>query len=184
MMKPTSRQFAAFSKVSVNSQTVIPREVCEQLKLKPGDTLRFRLTDDGVLLDKATNASLKAGLKNHLEETGKQIERLESAFAKLGQQPKGATCPAIDGIIKEADETAGEIADKTVLDVAIVANAQAVEHYEMTRYGTLIAWAEELGHDDVVRFLTTNLNEEKAANTKLNTLATRKGINSKGAAAA
>jgi ferritin-like metal-binding protein YciE len=136
------------------------------------------------MIDKATNAGLKAGLKNHLEETGKQIERLESAFAKLGQQPKGTTCPAIDGIIKEADETAGEIADKTVLDVAIVANAQAVEHYEMTRYGTLIAWAEELGHDDVVRFLTTNLNEEKAANTKLNTLATRKGINSKGAAAA
>ena len=56
MMKPTSRQFAAFSKVSVNSRTVIPREVCEQLKLKPGDTLRFRLTDDGVLLDKATEA--------------------------------------------------------------------------------------------------------------------------------
>lgn len=135
------------------------------------------------MIDKATNSSLKAGLKNHLDETGKQIERLENVFAKLGQEPKGTTCPAIDGIIKEADETAGEIADKTVLDVAIVANAQAVEHYEMTRYGTLIAWAEELGHNDVVRFLTTNLNEEKAANTKLNTLATRKGINSKGAAA-
>jgi ferritin-like metal-binding protein YciE len=135
------------------------------------------------MIEKATNSLLKAGLKNHLEETGKQIERLENVFAKLGQQPKGTTCPAIDGIIKEADETAGEIADKTVLDVAIVANAQAVEHYEMTRYGTLIAWAEELGHDDVVRFLTTNLNEEKAANTKLNALATRKGINSEGAAA-
>jgi hypothetical protein len=66
---------------------------------------------------------------------------------------------------------------------AIVANSQAVEHYEMSRYGTLIAWAEELGHDDVVRLLTTNLNEEKAANTKLNTVATRKGVNKKASAA-
>jgi ferritin-like metal-binding protein YciE len=87
-------------------------------------------------------------------------------------------------IIKEADETAGEIEDKAVLDAAIVANAQAVEHYEICRYGTLIAWAEELGHDEIVRFLTTNLNEEKAANTKLNTVALRKGVNSKASTAA
>ena len=63
-----------------------------------------------------------------------------------------------------------------MLDAAIVANAQAVEHYEMGRYGTLITWAEELGHNEIVRFLTTNLNEEKAANTKLNTAAQRKGF--------
>ena len=99
------------------------------------------------------------------EETQKQIERLEKAFAKLGKEPSGTQCPAIDGIIKEANETAGEIEDKAVLDAAIVANSQAVAHYEMCRYGTLIAWAEELGHEDIVRFLTTNLNEEKAANT-------------------
>jgi len=68
--------------------------------------------------------------------------------------------PAIDGIIKEAKEIASEIDDKAVLDATIVANAQAVEHYEIARYGTLIAWAEELGHEDVVRMLTTNLNEE------------------------
>ena len=136
------------------------------------------------MIEQATNPGLKSGFKKHLEETGKQIERLESVFAKLGKEPKGTTCPAIDGIIKEANETAGEIDDKTVLDVALVAAAQAVEHYEITRYGTLIAWAEELGHDDVVRFLTTNLNEEKATNTKLNTLATRRGINSQAAAAA
>ena len=78
-------------------------------------------------------------------------------------------------------QSAGEIEDKSVLDAAIVANAQAVEHYEIARYGTLIAWAEELGHDDIVRFLTTNLNEEKAANTKLNTVALRKGVNRKAA---
>jgi ferritin-like metal-binding protein YciE len=63
-----------------------------------------------------------------------------------------------------------EVEDKSVLDAAIVASARAVEHYEIFRYGTLIAWAEELGHDDIVRFLTSNLNEEKAANTKLNTV--------------
>ena len=135
------------------------------------------------MIEKATNRDLIAGLKAHLEETNKQVGRLESAFQKLGQPPKGATCPAIDGIIKEADATAGEIEDKAVLDAAIVANAQAVEHYEIARYGTLIAWAEELGHNDIVRFLTTNLNEEKAANTKLNTVALRKGVNSKASAA-
>jgi ferritin-like metal-binding protein YciE len=136
------------------------------------------------MVDKATNRDLVTGLKNHLEETNKQVERLEKTFEKLGKAPSGTQCPAIDGIIKEADETAGEIEDKTVLDAAIVANAQAVEHYEICRYGTLIAWAEELGHDDIVRFLTTNLNEEKAANAKLNTVALRKGVNKKASTAA
>jgi ferritin-like metal-binding protein YciE len=136
------------------------------------------------MIEKATNKDLVTGLKAHLEETNKQVERLEKVFAKLGKEPSGTNCPAIDGLIKEADETAGEIEDKAVLDAAIVANAQAVEHYEMCRYGTLIAWAEELGHDDIVRFLTTNLNEEKAANTKLNTVALRKGVNAKASNAA
>jgi ferritin-like metal-binding protein YciE len=129
------------------------------------------------MIEKATNRDLAQGLKNHLEETNKQIERLDQVFKKLNLSPTGTDCPAIDGLIKESDETAGEIADKNVLDAAIVANAQAVEHYEMARYGTLIAWAEALGHDEIVRFLTTNLNEEKAANTKLNAIALRKGVN-------
>jgi ferritin-like metal-binding protein YciE len=129
------------------------------------------------MIDLATNRDLVQGLRNHLEETNKQIERLDQVFKKLGTRPSGTDCPAIDGLIKEANEVAGEIDDKAVLDAAIVANAQAVEHYEIARYGTLIAWAEELGHDDIVRFLTTNLNEEKAANSKLNTVALRKGVN-------
>jgi ferritin-like metal-binding protein YciE len=133
------------------------------------------------MIEKATNRDLAQGLKNHLEETNKQIERLDQVFKKLNQSPKGTDCPAIDGLVTESDETAGEIADKNVLDAAIVANAQAVEHYEMARYGTLIAWAEALGHDEIVRFLTTNLNEEKAANTKLNTIALRKGVNMRAA---
>ena len=134
------------------------------------------------MIEKATNRDLAAGLKSHLEETNSQIERLQKVFQKLGKDPKAADCPAIDGLIKEADAVTGEIDDKAVLDAAIVASAQAVEHYEIARYGTLIAWAEELGHDDVVRFLTTNLNEEKAANTKLNTVALRKGVNKKAVA--
>jgi ferritin-like metal-binding protein YciE len=136
------------------------------------------------MIELATNRDLSAGLRAHLEETGKQIERLDKVFEKLDQKPSGTQCPAIDGIIKEANEVAGDVADKAVLDAAIIACAQAVEHYEICRYGTLIAWAKELGHEEVVRFLTTNLNEEKAADTKLTTVAMRKGVNTKATKAA
>lgn len=133
------------------------------------------------MVEKATNRDLKKGLKDHLEETEKQIARLDQVFKVLGQQPRGVRCPAIDGLIDEADEVAGEVEDKSVLDAAVIGSAQAVEHYEMARYGTLIAWADELGRDDVVRLLTTNLNEEKAADKKLSTVALRKGVNRKAA---
>lgn len=136
------------------------------------------------MIEQATNRDLQNGLKMHLEETNKQIERLEKVFEKLGQKASGTNCPAIDGLIKEADTVAGEIEDKAVLDAAIVSAAQAIEHYEIARYGTLIAWAEQLEHDEVVRFLNTNLNEEKAANTKLNTVALRKGVNKRASDAA
>jgi ferritin-like metal-binding protein YciE len=133
------------------------------------------------LIDKATNRDLTKGLKDHLEETRNQIQRLDQAFKKLGKKPEGVKCPAIDGLIEEGDEIAGEVGDKEVLDAAIIGAAQAVEHYEIARYGTLIAWAESLGHDDIVRFLNTNLNEEKAADKKLSTVAMRKGGNRKAA---
>ncbi len=123
------------------------------------------------MADKATNRQLSAGLRTHLRETEGQVKRLEQVFAKLGKDPKGVDCPAIDGLIKEADEVAGEVDDKKVLDAAILGSAQAVEHYEMSRYGTLIAWAKELGHDNVVSLLNANLKEEKAADKKLTTLA-------------
>ena len=119
------------------------------------------------MIEKATNRDLTAAFKAHLEETEKQIGRLEQAFELLGKEPKGTKCPAIDGIIEEANEVAGEIDDKKVLDAALIAAAQAVEHYEITRYGTLIAWAEELGRDAIAKLLTTTLNEEKAADKKL-----------------
>ena len=133
------------------------------------------------MIDKATNRDLSKGLKDHLEETKNQIARLDQVFQKLGEPASGVKCPAIDGLIEEANHIAGEVADKEVLDAAIVASAQAVEHYEISRYGTLIAWAEALGRDDVVRLLNTNLNEEKAADKKLSTIAMRKGVNRKAA---
>jgi ferritin-like metal-binding protein YciE len=133
------------------------------------------------MIDKATNRELSKGLTDHLEETRNQIARLDQVFQKLGEQPRGVKCPAIDGLISEADEVAGEVADKDVLDAAILGSAQAVEHYEIARYGTLIAWAESLGHDDIIRLLNTNLNEEKAADKKLSTVALRKGVNRKAA---
>jgi len=81
-----------------------------------------------------------------------------------GVEAKGVDCPAIDGILKEANEVAGDIDDKQVLDAALIAAAQAVEHYEITRYGTLIAWAKMLGRDDCASVLQQNLDEEMAAN--------------------
>ena len=132
------------------------------------------------MIDQATNRDLAQGLKLHLEETNKQIERLDQVFKKLGQKPSGTDCPAIDGLIEESNQTAGEIEDKSVLDAAIVANAQAVEHYEIARYGTLIAWARQLGHKDAIAVLEKTLAEEKAADKKLTTLA-ESGINRKAA---
>jgi ferritin-like metal-binding protein YciE len=126
------------------------------------------------MIEKATNRELSAALKAHLGETEAQIRRLDQAFQLLGKEPKGTSCPAIDGIIEEANEVAGECDDKRVLDAALIAAAQAVEHYEITRYGTLIAWSEELGRDAIGKLLTTNLNEEKAADKKLTTIAEKK----------
>ncbi|MDB5642971.1 MAG: hypothetical protein JWN07_2288 [Hyphomicrobiales bacterium] len=123
------------------------------------------------MIDKATDPQLKQGFQTHLAETKKQIERLEQVFKMYGKTPKAVTCPAIDGIIEEADEVSGDVADKRVLDAALIASAQAVEHYEMARYGTLVAWAKQLGRDDCAKVLHETLDEEKATDQKLTTLA-------------
>jgi ferritin-like metal-binding protein YciE len=86
------------------------------------------------MIDKATNPELKAGFEKHLQETKGHIERVEQVFEMHGVKAKAVNCPAIDGIIEEADEIAGDIDDKQVLDAALIASAQAVEHYEITRY--------------------------------------------------
>jgi ferritin-like metal-binding protein YciE len=119
----------------------------------------------------ATDQQLKAGFQKHLTETENQIKRIERVFEMHGTPKKAVTCPAIDGIIKEANELSGEIGDKRVLDAALTAAAQAVEHYEIARYGTLIAWAKELGRDDCASLLAETLAEEKATDEKLSALA-------------
>jgi len=124
------------------------------------------------MIEKATDPALKDGFETHLRETEGQIDRLERVFSMIGEEAKGATCPAIEGIIKEANEVAGDIADKAVLDAALIASAQAVEHYEITRYGTLIAWAKQLGRTDCADLLKQTLDEEYATDDKLTRMAT------------
>ena len=123
------------------------------------------------MIAKATSPQLKSALDAHLAETRNHVKRVEQVFQMHGAQPKQVDCPAIDGIIEEADEVGGEIGDKSVLDAALIASAQAVEHYEMARYGTLIAWAKTLGRADCAQVLQQNLAEEKAADEKLTSIA-------------
>ena len=132
------------------------------------------------MIEKATNRDLTAAFKGHLEETEKQIKRLDQAFELLGEKPKGTQCPAIDGIIDEAQEIAGDIDDPEVLDAALLAAAQAVEHYEITRYGTLVAWAKQLGREDCAGVLHQILDQEKSTDQKLSRIAESK-INTKAA---
>ena len=126
------------------------------------------------MIKKASDAQLKKGFQMHLKQTEGQIKRLDRAFKLLKEKPKGTKCPAIEGILDEAKEIAGEIDDKVVLNAALIGAAQAVEHYEITRYGTLTAWAKAIGYSGVAKFLHANLNEEKATDKKLNTLAKTK----------
>ncbi|MFC7053509.1 ferritin-like domain-containing protein [Hansschlegelia quercus] len=123
------------------------------------------------MIDKATAPELKQGLQSHLTETEEHVRRLEQVFEMHGAEIKTTKCPAINGIIEEANEVSGEVSDKQVLDAAIIAASQAVEHYEMTRYGTLIAWAKQLGRADCASVLEKTLSEEKAADRKLTALA-------------
>ena len=123
------------------------------------------------MIDKANNQQLKQGFQTHLRESENHVKRLEQIFQLLGKQAQGVDCPAIDGIIEEAEDVAGEVQDKTVLDAALIAAAQAVEHYEMTRYGTLIAWAKQMGRNDAATLLNQTLEEEKATDKKLTQIA-------------
>ncbi len=126
------------------------------------------------MVQKATDPALKSGFEAHLRETENQIARLREVFELQGIEVEGVDCPAIDGILEEASDVAGEVADKEVLDAALIAAAQAVEHYEITRYGTLIAWAKQLGRTDCASLLEASLQEEKGADEKLNSLALSK----------
>lgn len=132
------------------------------------------------MIGKATDTTLKQGFEKHLNETKGQIKRLQQVFKLHGLDVQGTNCPAIDGIIQEAGEVTSEVADPLVLDAALISAAQAVEHYEIGRYGTLIAWAKQLGRADCASLLQQNLDEEKATDRTLSALAERK-VNQKAA---
>jgi ferritin-like metal-binding protein YciE len=120
---------------------------------------------------KADSEELRAAFEQHLGETEGQVERLEQVFALCDVKASGKTCPAIKGILEEGQEVMKEAQDPDVLDAGMIADAQAVEHYEIARYGTLIAWANQLGMKDAVPLLQQTLDQEYNADRTLTEIA-------------
>ena len=123
------------------------------------------------MIEKASDPQLRQGFQSHLRETENHVKRLDQVFQMAGLKAQGVDCPAIDGIIEEANDVVGEVDQKSVMDAALIAAAQAVEHYEITRYGTLISWANQLGRKDCATLLQQTLEEEKTADKKLTSMA-------------
>jgi ferritin-like metal-binding protein YciE len=134
------------------------------------------------MMGQRIDAALFDNLEHHLEETQEQITRLEQIFRALGQAPQGVTCQAILGLIEEGQELVREIEDENVRDAAMLASAQAIERYEITRYGTLVAWADQIGRSgvvdqkqlgslEIVDLLQLSLDEEKNQDARLTALA-------------
>ena len=119
----------------------------------------------------AQSDKLRAAFEKHKEETEGQVERLQQVFEILGKRAQGKTCPAIDGIIEEGEEIMEEFKDTPALDAGLVSAAQAVEHYEITRYGTLKRWAQMLGMDDAAKLLDQTLAEESKTDEDLTAFA-------------
>ena len=119
----------------------------------------------------AQSPDLKAAFEKHREQTEGQIERLQQVFEIIGKPARGKTCDAIEGILAEGDEIAEEYKDSAALDAGLLAAAQAVEHYEITRYGTLKRWAEVMGLKDAVKLLDETLQEESQTDDDLTAIA-------------
>jgi ferritin-like metal-binding protein YciE len=124
-----------------------------------------------TMVKKAHGEPLKKALETHRKETEGQVQRLEQVFKLLNVPAKGKKCQAIEGIISEAKQHMQEIEEKRVLDAGMISSAQAVEHYEICRYGTLIEWAKDLGHREAVKPLEQNLAEEIKADKLLSQIA-------------
>jgi ferritin-like metal-binding protein YciE len=120
---------------------------------------------------KASSEKLRAAFEEHVDQTEEQVGRLEQIFELIGKSARGKRCTAIDGLAEEASEIMQEAEDDTVRDAGMLAAAQAVEHYEIARYGTLAAWAEKLGMKEAVKLLQTTLEEEKQTDMQLSKLA-------------
>ena len=123
------------------------------------------------MAEKSSSPELKQAIEDHLTETETHVKRLEQIFEMLDQRAMAKTCEALEGLIREADETTGEIEDGQTMDAAIISSAQTVEHYEIARYGTLACWAAEIGNTDIAELLEQTLEEEKAADEKLSLIA-------------
>ena len=134
------------------------------------------------MMNQQIDSALFDNLEHHLEETQEQIKRLEQSFRARGQTPQGVTCQAILGLIEEGQELVREVEDENVRDAAMLASAQAMERYEITRYGTLVAWADQLGRSgvidqkelgslEIVDLLQLTLDEEKNQDARLTALA-------------
>ena len=125
------------------------------------------------LAKNSRNSQLQQAFTNHLEETKGHVERLEQAFQMIDKKPKAKKCDAILGIVAEGDEVMKACEDDNVCDAGILAAAQAAEHYEIARYGTLCAWAKQLGKPQIARLLHQTLDEEKKADALLSSIAER-----------
>jgi ferritin-like metal-binding protein YciE len=129
----------------------------------------------------AQDSNLRAGFETHHTETEGHVQRLEQVFEIIGQPAKGKTCDAILGILEEGKSIMEDFKDAIALDAGLISSAQAVEHYEMARYGTLRTWARQLGRNDVAKLLETTLLEERVTDQKLTRLAEVGGDNAKAA---
>jgi ferritin-like metal-binding protein YciE len=121
----------------------------------------------------ASSDELRAAFQTHLEETEGQIERLDQIFEKLGQSPRGKKCHGMEGLLEEGSEILEEAEKGPVRDAALISAAQRVEHYEMAAYGSVREYAKLLGHQDFARLLQATLEEEKAADQKMNSVAAK-----------
>jgi len=133
------------------------------------------------LVKAAHDPSLKQAFEHHLEETRNHVTRLEQIFKHLNESPKGKTCEAMKGLLKECEERISDGGEAEVLDAGIIAAAQRVEHYEIAAYGSARTYAELLGNQEAVRLLSQTLEEEKAADAKLSQVARRVNVEAKAA---
>ena len=119
----------------------------------------------------AQSPELKAAFQTHRDQTEDHVARLQEVFNLIGKPARGKTCPAIDGILEEGEEVLDAYKGMAAIDAGLIAAAQAVEHYEMARYGTLCRWAELLGYDEAVELLTLTLQEEEMTDKLLTDIA-------------
>jgi len=135
------------------------------------------------MIKACTSEELRSAFESHLEETRGQVERLEQIFELLDEKVRGKHCDGMAGIIEEGKSVMEEEFDEATMDAVLIASAQRVEHYEMAAYGTLVAWAKDMGHNEAAELLEQTLEEEKAADEKLTSIG-EGGINKEAARAA